>query len=613
MSVFRIVIATVLGVLLLVLMYMQVLSARYSERAQSAFLSEVVSYPARGLVYDRQGELLVSNGPVYDLEVVYSQMDPEMDVDLLCGLLQISRSKYDQLLQKDWSDIRYDKSVAYTLIGRLTAEQYLAFQEHKFMFPGFHTVLRSMRSYQSQHAAHILGYVSEVDQQIIRDSDGIYSAGDQIGATGLERYYENDLRGAKGRRYILRDRYGRKLERYQSGALDTPAISGADLHLGLDIQLQAYAEELLIGKKGAVVAIDPGTGDILCMASAPLYTPSELAISSTRSRNFERLQADTLKPLFNRATMAKYPPGSIFKPILGALAIDRGLSSKSETYHCPGAYYYKTFRYGCHEHPSPVNMETAIAYSCNSYFFDLYRRLIEEDGFDQADVGMDKLHQELGQWGLGRALGVDLPSEQTGSVPDAKLYDDIYGRRKWRSTYTISLGIGQGELQLTTLQMANLAAIIANQGYYIEPHLVRSISERSADPTAIKYERHTTDLSKEACAVITDGMQAAVDYGTSRSAAIPGMSVCGKTGTSQNPQGKDHSVFFAFAPRENPQIAIAVYIENAGWGSTFASPIAGLVMEKYIRGDISREKRWWEDRMLTTRLYGDDDTAIQID
>jgi len=592
---------------------MQVFSTRYSERAQTAFLSEVVNYPARGLIYDSQGKLLVSNGPVYDLEVVFNQIDPEMDVDLLCRLLQIDRATYRDLTQKDWSDVRYDKGVAFTMLRRLSAEQYLTFQEHKFMFPGFHTVLRSMRSYQSEHAAHILGYVSEVDQQIIKDSDGVYSSGDQIGATGLEQYYETDLRGAKGRRYILKDRYGRKVERYQAGRLDSPAVSGADLYLGLDIDLQAYAEDLLVGKKGAVVAIDPRTGDILCMASAPLYAPGDLAISSTRSSNFQRLQSDTLKPLFNRATMAKYPPGSIFKPILGALAMDRGLSSKNETYSCPGAYYYKTFRYGCHEHPSPVNMETAIAYSCNSYFFDLYRRLIEADGFDQADVGMDKLHSDLSTWGLGNALGLDLPSEQSGSVPDANLYDGIYGKRKWRSTYTISLGIGQGELQLTTLQMANLAAVIANQGYYIEPHLVKSIGIQSTGKEDIKHDRHTTTMSAAACAVITDGMQGAVDYGTSRSAAIPGISVCGKTGTSQNPQGKDHSVFFAFAPRENPQIAIAVYVENAGWGSTFASPIAGLVMEKYLRGEISREKRWWEDRMLTTRLYGAEESALLID
>ena len=578
--------------------WLQLVDPTYGQKADKTTLVRKTLYPGRGLILDRKGHLLVHNIPVYDLKVIYNQVPKDIDTALLCKLLEIDKASYITRMEKDWKSQRYSKSVPFDFMEHIPADKFQYIQEYLHQFPGFYGELRSARGYFESHSAHILGYMSEVDQKKIDASDGIYALGDFTGMTGIEGYYESILRGTKGAAYVLKDNLGREIESLDDGRHDSLAISGENLILSLDHILQEYGQALLQNKRGSIVAIEPSTGEILAMVSSPGYDPNELSISRSRGEAFNRLQTDTLKPLFDRSVMAMYPPGSIFKPLLSLITMQEGILNEDRTIYCSGAYYTGGWRRGCHSHPTPHNVAAAISYSCNTYFFTVYKEMIDKGGYTHPEIGMNALNAHLSEFGLGHKIGKDVPGEKPGNLPDPDYFDSVYGKGRWRSPYILSMGIGQGELQLTTLQMAHAAAIIANEGTYTDPHLLKSRVPPGQSPQNEFYPRRRVKIDYRHFEPVIEGMSGAVRSGTATMAFIPDIEVCGKTGTSQNPHGEDHSVFFGFAPRDQPKIAIAVYIENAGWGGSYATPVAGLMIEKYIRGEISEGRKWMETRML---------------
>ncbi len=595
------------GVIILRLAYMQLVVQSYRVKAETATIERQIVEPSRGLIYDRNGKLLVYNQPMYDLYVTYNLINPEMDVDKMCRLLNINRDVFDRELNKDWSDVRFDKNVPFLFQARIDSRLFARLQEALHEFPGFSVKKRTIRGYQHPSAAHALGYISEVDKKTIAAAGGRYEKGDYKGVSGLELTYEDQLRGDKGLEYLLKDNFGRTVGSYDEGDRDQNAHAGSDLTISVDIDLQAYAEQLMEGKTGSIVAIEPETGEILTLLSSPNYDPAVLSASADRARAFRDLQSDSLKPFFNRAIMAKYPPGSTFKPILALIALQEEILSPMRFITCKGAYYYKIYRWGCHAKPGVRNVVRAVEESCNTFFYTVYREMIDRYGFDEPAQGLEVLNEHLYDFGLGKPLRVDLPEESGGLIPTDEFYRDFYeDKGNWRSTYIVSNGIGQGEVEMTTLQMANLAVILGNRGLYYRPHLIRTfnnnegfqIDDRFRTPKRVRIDDKYFDP-------VLDGMERSVSQGTSRMAQVPGHRVCGKTGTSENPHGKDHSVFFAFAPRENPKIGIAVFVENAGWGASYAAPIAGLLMEKYLNGEIDPSRLWLEDRMLQANLLAD--------
>lgn len=582
--------------------WLQLIDPTYGKKAERTTLVRKILYPGRGLIMDRTGHLMVHNIPVYDLKVIYNQVPKDIDTAFLCQLLEIDKSTYRQRMEQDWKSQRFSKSVPFTFMEHIPAHKFQYIQEYLHLFPGFFAELRSARGYFENHSAHILGYMSEVDQNRIDQSNGVYIPGDYAGSTGVENYYESLLKGSKGSSYVLKDNLGREIESLDEGRHDSLAVSGQNLILSLDHVLQEYGQRLLKNKRGSIVAIEPSTGEILAMVSSPGYDPNELSISRTRGDAFARLQMDTLNPLFDRSLMAMYPPGSIFKPILSLVALQDGIIHANKTVYCSGAYYAGGLRRGCHIHPTPHNVSAAIQYSCNTYFFTVYKEVIDQAGYTLPEIGMRKMNSHLTEFGLGRKISVDLPNEKSGNLPGPSYFDEIYGQGKWRSSYILSMGIGQGELQLTTLQMAHAAAIIANEGTYTDPHILKARVPPGGQPQTEYYPRRRVSIDYRHFEPVIEGMSGAVRAGTATMAYHPEFEVCGKTGTSQNPHGKDHSVFFGFAPRDKPKIAIAVYIENAGWGGSYATPVAGLMMEKYLRGEIIESRKAIETRMLEADL-----------
>ena len=582
--------------------WLQLVDSTYGKKAERTTLVRRTLYPARGLIKDRNEHLMVHNIPVYDLKVIYNQVPKNIDTNLLCQLLEIDKATFKIRMEQDWKSPRFSKSIPFTFIGPIPSDKFQYIQEYLHLFPGFYAELRSARGYFENHSAHILGYMSEVDQNRIDQSNGLYAPGDYAGSTGVENFYEHYLRGQKGASYILKDNLGREIESLDGGRHDSLAISGENLILSLDHELQAYGQMLLQNKRGSIVAIEPSTGEILAMISSPGYDPNELSISRTRGAAFTKLQADTLNPLFDRSVMAMYPPGSIFKPILSLIAMQDGVIDQNKTVYCNGAYYSGGLRRGCHNHPTAHNVSAAIQYSCNTYFFTVYKEVIDQAGYSLPEIGLRKLNSHLTEFGLGRKISVDLPSEKAGNLPGPDYFDRIYPAGKWRSSYILSMGIGQGELQLTTLQMAHAAAIIANEGTYTDPHILKARVPPGGQPRTEYYPRRRVSIDYRHFEPVIEGMSGAVRSGTATMAHHPEIEMCGKTGTSENPHGKDHSVFFGFAPRHQPKIAIAVYIENAGWGGSFATPVAGLMMEKYLKGDIIESRKWIETKMIESDL-----------
>ncbi len=583
---------------------LQLFDPTFRKEASSATISKQVLHTSRGLMYDRDGKLLVYNDPIYDIEVTFNQLDPDMDTALLFNILDINKNFWEEALDKDWSSPRFARYAPFILQTKIHPDRYAVFAEHQHKFPGISAQRRHTRGYATTYGAQVLGFISEIDRQSLQREPEVYQHGDIIGKYGLEKFYERSLRGVKGLRYILKDKWGNNMGPFDGGRLDTPALSGQNLFLTLDMDLQAYAEALMQGKKGSIVAIEPETGEILCLASSPSYDPQVLALNRNRGDAFRLLAKDTLKPFFNRAISANYPAGSLMKPIYGLAAQQMGVVNPQDYYRCQGAYYYRNARWGCHAGPGVHNMRDAIQVSCNSYFYELYRKMVDKHGASRPELGLNELNSILREMGLGQPLGIDLDGESSGFLPNPNFYDRMYSFQQadWRSTYIISNGIGQGELQLSPIQMANLAAMMANRGIFYTPHLVRAQKTENGPLQEITRPVRQTGLDTAYFSVVLEGMQRAVDYGTARGARVPNVNICGKTGTSENPHGKDHSVFYAFAPRYNPKIAVAVFVENGGYGGTYAAPMGGLIIEKYLKDSIAPTRQWWEDRMMQAQL-----------
>lgn len=578
--------------LLIRLFSIQVVDTSYRVSADNNVLRYVTQYPARGLIYDRNGKLMVYNQAAYDLMVIPVQVSLK-DTAGFCQSLGITRSYF---LERMKAAISYSRRAPSVFLKQISAETYAAFQEKMFMYPGFYVQPRTLRKYSKPVASHALGYVSEVDENIIRKKP-YYKSGDYIGTTGIEEAYEEELRGRKGVRIFLVDVYGRVKGSYEEGKFDTTAVQGKDIISTLDLDLQEYAETLMKGKSGSVVAIQPSTGEILTLVSSPWYDPG-LLVGRIRSENFAKLQADTAKPIFNRATMASYPPGSTFKPVNGLIALQEKVITPSTMFGCDPGYLFV----GCHVHETPLDLAGAVKNSCNSYFCQAFRRIMENPSYKSVTEAYNKWREYLDQFGFGRPLGSDLVNERPGFLPAASFYDNRYGQGRWKALTIISMAIGQGEVGAPPLQMANMTAAIANRGYYYSPHIVRAIGD-SLNKTRGLSVRHEIKIDPENFESIIKGMDAAVNGGagaTASIAAIDSITVCGKTGTAQNPHGKDHSIFIAFAPKEKPEIAIAVYIENAGFGATYAAPVASLIIEKYLRGTIKR--KYLEDYVFSLTL-----------
>lgn len=586
-------------------MRLQVLDSDFRNKADATAIDKYTLYPSRGLIYDRNEQLLVYNDPMYDLMVTYNQIDPDMDTSKFCRLLGIERHEFETALRKDWRSGRFSKSVPFVFMSKISAARFAPFQESLYEFPGFYAQLRNARGYPHQNGAHVLGYIREVNRQEIKEEENAYSPGDYIGASGLEAAYEGVIRGQKGAKYVLKDNLGREVSSYKSGAQDTLALSGTDITTSLDLDLQAYGELLMQNKVGGIVAIEPSSGEILAMISSPSYDPNELTISNNeRGSAYIELNTDSLKPFLNRAVMAQYPPGSLFKTVVALIGLQEGVWPVQRTVACPGGYALNgRILTGCHGHASCTNVSSAIQHSCNAYFVTMFREIIDMKGFYNPEQGLAIFNEYLDRFGFGRRLGIDFPSEQKGNFPSVGYYDKIlYKGENWNSIWIRSLSIGQGELLMTNIQLANLAATIANRGHYYVPHLIKSYQDPQKPIPGKFLTRHSVEIDSQHFEPVIEGMERAVTAGTARMAYIPDITVCGKTGTAENPHGEDHSIFFCFAPRENPKIAIAVYVENAGFGGTYAAPIASLLIEQYLKGEIHSSRKWIEQRMLNANL-----------
>ncbi|MBQ9469425.1 MAG: penicillin-binding protein 2 [Bacteroidales bacterium] len=593
------IIVLVLSVIAIKLFYIQVVDTSYKHSANNNVLRYVTQYPARGLIFDRHGELLVANRMAYDILVVKNQVR-DLDTALLASLLDVTRAQVREAFDQIRQQRGYSPRKAVVLFKQVSDSAYARFQEKMYLFPGFEAQPRMMRAYQRPVAAHLLGYVGEVNEAIMKQNP-YYQLGDYIGINGIERAYEEQLRGIKGTKIYMVDVHNRIQRPYEEGRYDSVPQIGRNMTCTIDINLQEYGERLMQNKIGSVVAIEPRTGEILAMVSAPTFDPS-LLVGRARTANYRALQLDTLQPLFNRSIMALYPPGSTFKVVNALVGLQEGVVAPTTRYACAGRYPIGR-GVGCHGHFSPLSLPQAIQTSCNTYFCYVFRSILDNPRYPSIKTAFDAWAEYVRSFGYGSRLGVDLPNELGGVVPGSGIYDKVY-RGVWSSLTVISLSIGQGELLVTPLQMANLVSTIANRGYYITPHVVRSV-EGSEDLAPQYAQRHYAGVDSTWYQYVIAGMEQAVNGdassgGTARWVALPGASICGKTGTSENPHGNDHSVFFAFAPKDDPQIAIAVYVENAGFGGTWAAPIASLMIEKYLNGSVSRT--WMEERILNANL-----------
>lgn len=566
------------------LFFLQIMSDEYKQHADSNAFQNRVLYPTRGAISDRNGNVLVYNQPAYDVMVVMSEIK-NLDTLDLCNALNISKDFFIKRMAtiKDRSkNPGYSRFTQQIFLNQLSAEEFSAFHEKMFRFKGFYTQKRSIREYAYGMGAHVLGDVGEVSEANIEE-DPYYQGGDYIGKLGVEKYYEKELRGTKGVEILLRDARGRIKGRYQNGRYDKRPVPGRNLTLGLDKDLQALGERLMEGKIGSIVAIEPSTGEVLCMVSAPYYDP-RIMTGRQRGKNHRMLSADPRKPLLNRAIMGQYPPGSTFKTTQALTFLQEGIITPETSYSCSHGFYFKGLHVGCHGHASPLPLQPALGTSCNAYFcWGLYHMINNKHKYGRVQNAMTTWKDYMVSMGFGYKLGIDLAGEKRGLIPNAQFYDKAY-KGSWNGLTIISIAIGQGEVNLTPLQICNLCATIANRGYYITPHVVKKVEGQDLDP---KYtEKHYTKVNRKNYEVVVGGMRRAVLGGTCTGARIPGIDVCGKTGTAQN-RGHDHSVFMGFAPMNNPKIAVAVYVENGGFGADYGVPIGALLIEKYINGKLS--------------------------
>ena len=575
------------------LFVIQIVKDTYRLSADNNVLRYVTQYPARGLIFDRNGKLIVSNQAAYDIMVIPSQTT-KIDTAEFCSLLGISDEVFKRQMRAAFN---YSRRAPSVFLKQVSDETYARFQEKMFLFPGFYVQPRTLRKYTRPVAAHILGYVSEVDDGIIK-RDSYYKPGDYIGKSGIEEAYEKELRGLKGVKIYLVDVFSRIKGSYSEGERDTVAVQGSDIISSIDIDLQEYGELLMKNKRGSIVAIEPSTGEVLALVSAPNFDPG-LLVGRVRSENFSRLQSDTaLQPLFNRALMASYPPGSTFKPINGLIGLQEGAISEETLFGCNHGYLFV----GCHSHSSPLDLAGAVANSCNAYFCQTYRKMLENSKYNSVSDAFEAWKKYLDEFGFGSKLGTDFINELPGFIPSPSYFDRYHGKGRWKALTVISMAIGQGEIGTTPLQMANMTAAIANRGYYFTPHIVKAVGAGgNINPRFIaKHQLSIDSANFEKVILGMEGAVSGVPGATARVAAIRGIIVCGKTGTSQNPHGDDHSVFIAFAPKDDPKIAIAVYVENAGFGSTSAAPVASLMIEKYLRNSVTNKAM--EQRILDLNL-----------
>lgn len=567
------------------LFYLQIIDQTTSNQADSNALVKQTIYPSRGLIYDRNGELLVFNQPIYEVTMVIRDMGKQWDTVAFCNSLHISKADFEARMAeiKDTRKNRgYSSWTPQVFMNQLKKEDIATLQEMLYLFPGIHIQKRTLRDYTFNSAAHVLGSVGEVNQNDI-DRDSYYARGDYSGRDGLERTYEKQLRGEKGVEVLMRDARGRIQGSYQEGRLDKPARSGTDLQVTLDIRLQMLAEELLTGKIGSAVAIEPKTGEILALVSYPSWNPKVL-VGKERSANYNALLKDPSKPLMNRATQATYPPGSTFKTLQALICLQQGAITPGTQYPCSGP---QSSPIKCtHHHGSPVALDRAIEQSCNPYFWCAFRDLLQKDGYGKDNKDFRRRYElwreAVMSFGLGQKFSdTDLSEQSSGNVPSTQQYDRTYGKTGWKAITIRSLSIGQGEILVTPLQLANQAATIANEGYFITPHLNKNDS--------MLTHRHDIAIQKKHFAEVKNGMRRVMVYGTGRHYAVDTLHMAGKTGTAQNPHGNDHAIFIGFAPAEDPQIAVAVVVENAGFGATWAAPVASMMMEQYLTGEVKRK------------------------
>ncbi|MHB1179278.1 MAG: penicillin-binding protein 2 [Daejeonella sp.] len=584
-------------ILLMRLFYIQVITDEYILSAENNVLRRLPVYPARGVILDRKEKILVQNEPVYDLMVIPREVK-DFDTLKFCALVGIDKEGFNKRFKKARSYSPYKASI---FEKQLSVQVYASFQERLSDFSGFFVQNRTVRRYPDSIGAHFLGYIGEVNQKVIESSNGFYNQGDYHGITGVEKSYEELLRGQRGVQNLMVDALNRPKGHYANGKYDTLAVSGEHMISSLDKELQKLGEQLMKNKIGSIVAIEPATGEILSFVSSPGYDPN-LMVGRQRGNNYMALLNDTYKPMFVRPIQAEYPPGSIFKVINALVAQQFGLINDKTFFFCPGGYRYgrRGWMRCTHVHGS-VDLQASIKESCNTYYGYTYNRMIDHSGMRPINA-YKRWRSAVAAFGIGSPLGIDLPGERKGLLPTDELYTKRFKSDRWGSSYTISLSIGQGELGITPLQMANVSAIVANRGFYYKPHLIKAIGDKKV----IKDEytvKNSAGIDAKYFDVVIDGMSGVVNLpsGTAWYSKIPNIEMCGKTGTVQNPHGQDHSVFVAFAPRINPKIAIAVVVENAGFGATWSAPIASLMVEKYLTDSISRPK-YYIDRLFEANL-----------
>ena len=595
------IIIAVVVIYVIKLFELQVSDSKYKDYADSnAFLRKTI-YPSRGLMYDRNGKLIVFNQPAYDLVFIPKDVQPFDTIDF-CNTLQISREEFDMRMRDVRKNSSYSKYTQQNFMTHLSSQDYGRLQEKLYRFPGFYIQKRILRQYNYNVAANILGNIREVNNKDLA-ADDYYRRGDYTGDLGVERSYEKYLRGQKGLEILIRDVVGKIKGRYMDGEYDVQPVAGKDLKLSIDIELQKYGEELMKNKIGAIVAIEPSTGEVLALVSSPTYDPN-LLVGRVRGKNYKALRNDKYLPLYDRSIMAVYPPGSTFKPTQGLIFRKEGIVTENTSYPCPGGFVFGKLKVGCHGHVSPITLKSSLRTSCNAYFcWGLKNMLDKKSKYGSTSNAFEVWKNYLVDMGYGYRLGIDLPGESRGFIPNSGTYNKYYGENRWNALTIISIAIGQGEILATPLQVANLAATIANRGYYVVPHVVKAITGERID--SIYTERKYTGIESHYYEEIVEGMRMAVTGGTCRTANLKDHEVCGKTGTAQNPHGRDHSAFMGFAPMNNPKIAICVYVENAGFGATYGVPIGSLMMEKYLNDSIAPERKYLEQRMFeaNTMIY----------
>ena len=588
-------------VLIAKLFAIQILDDKYKINASNNSMVYDIIYPTRGIIYDRNGKIIVGNKVAYDILVTPKEVEP-FDTLLLADALNITpeflRGKMAEY-RKNRKRIGYQSMV---MLKQIPPETYMKFAEIQYKFKGFKGQVRSIRDYPVNAGGNLLGYVSEVDQSYIKRHPGEYRPGDYAGKTGIEAAREKELRGKKGYHIYLRNSHNQIEDKYRDGEMDQEAVPGKDIVTTIDADLQQYGQLLMQNKVGSLVAIEPSTGEILTMVSSPGIDVEMLA---DIGKHYTEIVSDPHKPMFNRAVQAPYPPGSVFKLVNGLIGLQEGVLKPEYTYPCNKGYYFGSHKLGCHAHRSPLNLEEAIMMSCNGYFCYVMKNILENKKYKGPGEALDKWHEYLKSFGFGHKLGSDFPSELGGTIPTSAYYNKIYGKGGWKFTTVISISIGQGEIGATPLQIANMCAIMANRGHYYIPHIIKDSDSLKIDQ---KYkERQYTLVDTTHFYQVIDGMWRAVNSGfgsggTASIAAVPGLDICGKTGTAQNPRGADNSVFICFAPKENPKIAVAAYIENGGFGATWACPIASLLVEKYLNGTIDEKRKPLEQRVLDGNL-----------